>query len=272
MDSWATYRPLREEFPLVFGLAKNKINKVQQNYVKNQGGVLWDWSWTRLPNCAEENDEWDLLKSLLQQQNVGQNIDVWNWKDNITDGYSVKDVRRDVAGFMDVNAEPNNFEWSKIATAKVNLFTWRAAEDRIPTLVALKKRGLQIGANICKVCGLAAESADHIVIQCPVAKEVWLLLWSWVKIPMRDHSESMNRRFNERSGWPRKKEKIIYAIHLLAAWSLWKNRNNKVYNDKTTVPVKLVEEIKEESFEWINLRTRRIRITWNEWRSFSISE
>ncbi|KAJ0442599.1 putative reverse transcriptase zinc-binding domain-containing protein [Helianthus annuus] len=217
LDAWATNQPLKEEFPLLFGLAKNKRNKIQDNYKRSQEGILWDWSWCKLPNNSEEKSEYEGLKELLLQQSVGRNEDAWRWKNNMEKGYSVKEIRKELAGIIDVNAEPNGFEWSKIATAKVNLFTWRAIEERIPSSVALSSRGMQVGSVDCEICGLAPETANHIMIQCPIAKEVWLQLWSWMKIPIRDHNENMKIRIQEKTEWPRKKVNIIYAIHLLAA-------------------------------------------------------
>ncbi|XP_021995569.1 uncharacterized protein LOC110892727 [Helianthus annuus] len=126
-----------------------------------------------------------------------------------------------------------------------------------------------MGSTVCKVCGLAPETANHIIIQCPIAKEVWLHLWSWMKIPIRSHDEDIRTRIQEKSEWPRNKVKIIFAIHLLAGWHLWKNRNNKAFNDALTNPGKLAEEIKEEAFDWIKLRSRHTGITWLEWRNFT---
>ncbi|KAJ0835689.1 hypothetical protein HanRHA438_Chr16g0758241 [Helianthus annuus] len=79
----------------------------------------------------------------------------------------------------------------------------------------------------------------------------------------------MKIRIQEKTEWPRKKVNIIYAIHLLAAWYLWKNRNKKVFDDTLTNPGMMVEKIKEESFDWIKLRSRHTGVTWSEWRSFS---
>ncbi|KAJ0688452.1 putative reverse transcriptase zinc-binding domain-containing protein [Helianthus annuus] len=165
---------------------------------------------------------------------------------------------------------PGVFEWSKIATAKVNLFVWRAAEGRIPTKIALASRGIQVGSTVCKVCGAAPETADHIFIQCLFAKEVWLLLWSWMYTPGRNHNESLKTRLLEKQDWPRRKERIIYAIHLLAVWSLWKNRNYKVFNDSNATPSKIVEDIKEEAYDWVKLRTKISGISWEDWKKFDL--
>ncbi|KAJ0871754.1 putative reverse transcriptase zinc-binding domain-containing protein [Helianthus annuus] len=272
LDSWATDRPLKEEFPLIFGLAKNKMNKVSHNYKKNQNGVFWDWQWCRLPNNDSEKNEWIALKDLLVNQPVGRNEDVWRWKENNVLGFSVKDVRKDLSGIIDVNMVPTDYEWSKIATSKVNLFVLRAVEERIPTMVSLRKRGVQLGSDLCKVCGIEPETADHIGIHCPAAKEVWLQIWLWIKIPLRDHREKITTRLSEKAEWPKKKMKIIYAIHLATVWQLWKNRNNKIYNNKFTDPFKIVEEIKEETYDWVRTRAKLSEITWSDWKNFIFME
>ncbi|XP_021998567.1 uncharacterized protein LOC110895549 [Helianthus annuus] len=248
------------------------MNKVRQNYISNQNGILWDWKWSRLPNCTEEKNEWEELRTLLLKQSLSDNEDIWRWKENKERGFAVREVRKELYGTIDINTVPGDFEWSRIAIAKVNLFFWRAVEGKIPTLTALRRRGLQLGSDLCMVCGLEPESADHIIIQCPVAKEVWLQIWVWTKVLFRDQQESMKARFQEKNDWPERKVKIIYAIHLLMAWYLWRNRINKVFNNKLTNPNKILEEIKEESFDWMRTRAKIMELTWNEWKNFTFTE
>ncbi|KAJ0811025.1 putative RNA-directed DNA polymerase [Helianthus annuus] len=272
LDTWAAGRPLKYEFPLIYSISKDKKNKVRQNYKENNGGIIWDWKWIRLPSTAEERVEWDGLKSLLLQQDISQGNDTWSWKNNTAEGFSVKRVRKDIAGIIDINLDPNAFEWSKVATAKVNCFAWRAIDGKIPTLEALRRRGVQVGSVMCSACQAGTESADHVIIHCPVARCVWMHVWSWIRVPFREHGEGFSARLADKSDWPYNKTKAIYAIYLLTAWHLWRNRNNRIFSNKQTDPSRLVEEIREESFEWMRIKARRTRMTWNEWKLFRFSE
>ncbi|KAF5820253.1 putative reverse transcriptase zinc-binding domain-containing protein [Helianthus annuus] len=157
-----------------------------------------------------------------------------------------------------------------MATPKLNLLIWRAFNEKLPTAKALRRRGVQIASEVCKVCGLSSESAKHVFVHCPFARLVWIQIWLWLKIPTRNHMESLKERMLDRRDWSRKKAKVIFAIYLSTTWNLWKNRNNKVFNSATTEVNKLLEEIKEETFDWISRRSKLQGVTWHEWRSFSV--
>ncbi|XP_023732690.1 uncharacterized protein LOC111880493 [Lactuca sativa] len=74
------------------------------------------------------------------------------------------------------------FQWSKWIPNKVNCFIWRARMDRIPTAVALDQRGVHVHSTQCSACVSGMESADHLLLKCPFAADLWNRIWEWCGI------------------------------------------------------------------------------------------
>ncbi|PWA55370.1 hypothetical protein CTI12_AA428340 [Artemisia annua] len=62
------------------------------------------------------------------------------------------------------------FTWYAWLPQKINIFAWRAFNDRLPLLVNLANRGLD------------PEDSDHLLIRCPRIITIWRKVFSWWKI------------------------------------------------------------------------------------------
>ena len=67
--------------------------------------------------------------------------------------------------------------WFTGIPPKVSFFVWAAALNRILTIDNLVKRQW-ILVNRCCLCCLDAESVDHPLLHCPVASQLWFLVFS----------------------------------------------------------------------------------------------
>ena len=62
--------------------------------------------------------------------------------------------------------------WHLKIPPKIIIFTWKACENALPTMLNLRKRGVATD-GICPICGNEAESICHALFRCNFAKEVW---------------------------------------------------------------------------------------------------
>ncbi|XP_043700381.1 uncharacterized protein LOC122651120 [Telopea speciosissima] len=62
--------------------------------------------------------------------------------------------------------------WNSIASPKVKSFLWKACLGAIGVLTNLKKSRI-VDSDICGGCGIEAESTEHALLYCPLAKQAW---------------------------------------------------------------------------------------------------
>ena len=87
--------------------------------------------------------------------------------------------RIELAGFI-INDGP--FDWGKATPFKILAFVWRAKLGRIPFAMALSHRGVNMPTIMCGACNNDEETCDHILISCPMAKEIIDLILNWCGI------------------------------------------------------------------------------------------
>ncbi|XP_022013937.1 uncharacterized protein LOC110913413 [Helianthus annuus] len=198
------------------------------------GGRLWDWEWSRAPSDIEERQEMVSLNDLLRQQNLSNSGDVWIWKNNEHQEFSVKNVKYSLSQNFDLNSVPCTFIWNNWVTTKGIMFVWRAIEEKIPSALALRSRGMNQIQVICKTCGAAEETAGHILLSYNFARRIWEAITFWLKIPMVNAEGSIAELLQEISDIPRsrKMRKLIHAVVVQTMWVLWKIRNEKVFSGR----------------------------------------
>ncbi|XP_038972451.1 uncharacterized protein LOC120104769 [Phoenix dactylifera] len=62
--------------------------------------------------------------------------------------------------------------WRMRTHLRVSLFIWKVAWDCLPTRSLLARRGMRITQG-CEVCIDTEETIDHVLLQCPRAREIW---------------------------------------------------------------------------------------------------
>lgn len=77
------------------------------------------------------------------------------------------------------------FVWIKGSPRKIRAFIWKMIQDRIPTLVNLKKRKLiheEVKA-FCKMCNQdEEESVEHLFFHCSFPSAVWKKIGKWLDL------------------------------------------------------------------------------------------
>ncbi|GJV86714.1 RNA-directed DNA polymerase, eukaryota [Tanacetum coccineum] len=76
--------------------------------------------------------------------------------------------------------------WCSSLPRKVNIFMWRARLNKLPTRYNLSPQGIKIVSIMCPVCGVSMESLSHVLFTCTLAKEVWMRVYNWWQVYVRD--------------------------------------------------------------------------------------
>ncbi|PRQ21808.1 putative reverse transcriptase zinc-binding domain-containing protein [Rosa chinensis] len=116
---------------------------------------------------------------------------------------------------------------------KVKSFIWRFARGIVPTKEALARRHVQLPNQVCAFCEGELETDLHLFKNCNVVACFWL--YSTLGLKARNHQSS------SLSGWILDMMEVLRAqqldIFFMAAWTIWVERNNAVWNGSDFVPV-----------------------------------
>lgn len=139
--------------------------------------------------------------------------------------------------------------WNLNVKKKIQHFIWRACHDRIPVGTSLKKKGMMID-DVCKQCGEAKETVEHLFFFCPRARITWKLApvhWEGLEHSTFSFKEwwrelGMARRGN---GLDERQELTAYIM-----WHMWKARNQWQFNSELWPEPEIIQRAWKEWFEF----------------------
>ena len=112
--------------------------------------------------------------------------------------------------------------WKSKSTMKIKVFGWLLLSDRLNTRNMLKRRHYNIGNNHdCILCGQhIEETLEHLFFGCSISNQCWATLG----IAWHQGGTCLSKISMTKDTWRRP---LFMEVFLLAAWSIWKERNNK---------------------------------------------
>ena len=108
-------------------------------------------------------------------------------------------------------------------------FAWEATWGKILTLDRLQKRGWQL-PNRCFLCACEAESVDHLLIHCTVARVLWDLVLGLVGVKWAFPNTVKEVLYSWGGAFVGKKRKKFWnSIPLFIFWMVWKEMNRLAF-------------------------------------------
>nr|GEV63490.1 RNA-directed DNA polymerase, eukaryota [Tanacetum cinerariifolium] len=118
------------------------------------------------------------LTSMLESVSLLNSCDRWICVLTSDGDFRVKEVRN----FIDDLFLPSQdiaTRWVKSVPIKVNVFTWRASQDCLPTKVNLVRRGINVESCVCPVCSSGEEDINRTLFRCDLAQQVLRRICRW---------------------------------------------------------------------------------------------
>ena len=115
--------------------------------------------------------------------------------------------------------------WKSKCTPKLKFFCWLVLADRLNTRNMLRRRQFNINTGFnCLLCqNPPEETVEHLLFQCDFSAQCWNFLGlDW--IAQGSHLDIIS---NGRNSWNKPMFMEIFAV---AAWHIWKQRNNLYFN------------------------------------------
>ncbi len=174
LDIWCGSISLSSAFSHIFENVSRKTSKV-----RDCCGATGGWKWDKIlrgfaPTSQSDRDLILELKATVNIVALSNTQDEIRWRWTKTECFSVKSL---YAFLQDggVSDGCSTHLWRTRGPLKVKVFGWLLLKRRLLTKDNLLKRGWT-GDPECALCGMAAETVDHLFLRCPTTRS--LLLWA----------------------------------------------------------------------------------------------
>uniref|UniRef100_A0A2N9EI09 Reverse transcriptase domain-containing protein n=1 Tax=Fagus sylvatica TaxID=28930 RepID=A0A2N9EI09_FAGSY len=196
---------LREAYPKLFRIARDKDACVTDNFQRQGDSIHWEVTFSRLAQDWEMESFLSFLEILYSVTITGIGEDKVCWQSSKAHIFQVP--------------------------PRVAFFTWTAALGRILTAENLRRRRIILVSWYC-MCKANGESVDHLLLHCVYAKELWDLVLAmfgmcWV---MPGSVRELLAAWQGKMG-KHPKHMIWRAVPHCVMWCLWRERNMRIFED-----------------------------------------
>jgi hypothetical protein len=228
------------------------------------------WKWRRRLHAWEEGLVLECVgrvSSCVLQ--VGM-IDRWVWKLHTSQCYTVRSAYSYLtASDTNLNEGFDSFLWLRAVPLKVNLFVWRLFRNRLPTKDNLYRRGaIDESQLMCAaLCGVT-EDIDHLFFRCDVYGRIWLLVSNWLGIDsvFNGNISTHSSQFCGIGGFSKNIRTVFIIIWIAVLFVVWKDRNNRIFHNKSDQLVALAEKVKLQTYWWLKSHYVLFDFDYPYWR------
>ena len=249
-DPWLNATPIAQSAPALF--AAVSVHARQRTI----GEAVLDRCWIRditgpltIPVLTQFLILVDALQAVVLTPGIADRV---VWKLTSSGEYSARSAYR--AFFVGLEFFPcGKTIWKTWAPAKCKIHIWLALQRRLWTADRRLRHGLNSHTN-CPLCDQAPETADHLALGCVFAREVWTKVLHRCNLDLlvpRDGDSLIEWWPDARRRAPPRSRKGFDSLVILFVWSLWKERNGRVF---------------QRSAEMVNLVFRRITYEIELWK------
>ncbi|GJS31784.1 RNA-directed DNA polymerase, eukaryota, reverse transcriptase zinc-binding domain protein [Tanacetum coccineum] len=266
-DMWAGEHKLRNRFPRIYYLEGCKDAKIIDRGRWVDGEWKWVWRWTREPRGRGEG-ELKELESILHNIIIDSSCrDTWKWSLAENGIFFVKVLPALVdEKYLDTGGNGNTMLLNKIVPKKINVFVWSALRGRLPVRVELDKKGIDIPNILCLMCDETVDTIDHALVLCNKSMRIWSNFFEWWDYGFADSFTTTDMLRHEGGNLVSSNIKVLWeAVMWITGYFIWRNRNSCVFGKKVKTVGNVVQEIKVRSYEWINTRSSKRHLGWEEW-------
>ncbi|KAK2355577.1 hypothetical protein QL285_092977 [Trifolium repens] len=147
-----------------------------------------------------------------------------------------------------------NHIWRAKIPPKVKNLIWRIGRDILPTRKKLNSRGVQCPVH-CTVCDDGDEDIMHVLFVCPRSVQCWQRtgLWTHINACLAANNNAKETLFSILQSLNHEQMEFFCVM----VWSIWKRRNNKVWNNIVDSDQAVIERANHLITGWRNAQKLR---------------
>lgn len=216
-----------------------------------------NWKWHRLKELFPPSE----IQLISRQRPIPSHEDSFCWSRtnnglySVKSGYELSSRKTHQSLFKEAESCPSlsplyETIWKMHTAPKIRVFIWKALKGAIAVEDRLNTRGIGVKDG-CLMCGEASETVNHILFQCPLARQVWAL--SDVPCPISGFGSSI---FSNLHHLMQISQVEIIPMNLRFVnswilWILWKNRNKLLFEGKGALANRIVDKALEDGNQWL---------------------
>ena len=143
--------------------------------------------------------------------------------------------------------------WGVKSPSRVAFFMWTVAWGRILTCDNLKKKGFVLDGWCC-MCKNADELADHLLMHCQFARQLWNFVFQFVGIDWVLPLDVPNLLFCWWNWFGKRSLGVWNLIPSCLMWIIWRERNNRTFENMESPVAKVIEMFFATLFDWSRAR------------------
>jgi hypothetical protein len=240
-DKWCGNFPLKDLFPILYLCSTDRQASIASVLSRSDldDSCAWNISFLRDFNDWEMPEVlsfFNFIQPFLPNRETDDKL-VWPLR---------KSGKFDVRSYYGALQVPlrSRFPWKIIwgvkAPRRISFFIWTAACGKILTCDNLMRRGHVLAAWCC-MCKKGWETVDHLLIHCEVAAALWGFIFQRFGIQWVLPAKVMDLLFGWFNGFGKHSSDIWNLVPLCLMWSLWQERNSRVFEDKEKSLLQLQE-------------------------------
>ncbi|KAG7549361.1 Reverse transcriptase domain [Arabidopsis thaliana x Arabidopsis arenosa] len=227
-----------------------KVKSLIDPYTRN-------WKWNRLKELFPPKE----IQIISKQRPLPSRIDSFCWSGNnngiysVKSGYELSSRKAHPSLFKDAELNPSispllDSIW-KIQTApKIKVFIWKALKGAIAVEDRLRTRGIH-NKDGCLMCEEEIETVNHILFQCPLARQVWAV--ANVPFPVSGFGDSIFANISHLLQLSQMNTipQDLRFVNSWILWILWKNRNKLLFEGEGSQVTKIVAKALDDGKQWL---------------------
>ena len=245
--------------PLVFAASSRKNWKVREALQNNAWILKLN---TSTVVSVEHIRQFFTLWALVNDVHLDAlSEDTIVWKHTTSGHYTAASAYK--AQFLGLVLSPmDQMVWKAWAPPKAKFFAWLAIQDRIWTADRLQKRGWP-NCGLCTLCKREQESGPHLFFKCRFTIRLWNLVTAKLGLHHMDTSmwhveSSVKEWWTNRTGAGVPNRKAMASLTMLVSWTIWNERNARVFRNKSAPPPILLNNIICEANLWITAGAKKL--------------
>ena len=158
-----------------------------------------------------------------------------------------------------------NLIWHTQVSLKVSILSLMFASWQVATKINLLNHGIIHAKDISCLAGCGyVESAQHLLLHCDTFGSLWQQVRLWLGVSGVDH-QSLSAHFFQFTnylGGLRTRRSFLQLFWLLCVWLIWKERNNRIFNNIYISITEVMEKVKFHSYWWLRANNANFVYDW----------